>query len=130
MIKITVDNIKDYIFAKAMIESFTDSKKLFYRLATDFLLIEDPEVDVIKSSQYYKGEDGLKTEVIAELLYSNGLGTRKAEFKDQFDFIVSHKDLFDEKLRQKKDKRSEDSWSELIKSVENDMDTRWRKING
>lgn len=124
MIKITVDNIKDYIFAKAMIESFTDSKKLFYKLATDFLLIEDSEVDVIKSSQYYKGEDGLKTEVMTALLYSNGLGTRKAKFQDQFDFIVSHKDLFDEKLRQEKAKRSEDSWSELIKSVEHDMATR------
>ena len=62
MIKITVDNIKDYIFAKAMIESFSESEKLYYRLSTEFLNIEDPEVDIIKSENYYKGEDGLKTE--------------------------------------------------------------------
>ena len=122
MIKITVDNIKDYIFAKAMIESFSESEKLYYRLSTEFLNIEDPEVDIIKSENYYKGEDGLKTEVATEMLYSKGIGTRKSSFQDQFDYLTSNKDLYDIKLRGKIVARGEDDWKELIKQMNEDSE--------
>ena len=122
MIKIQVDNVKEYIIAKAMIDSFTKSEKLFYNLSLDFLLIKDEGIDVIKSNKFYKGENGLKSEVLTSMLYNHGLGGRKATLQDQMDFITSHKDEYDTKLRCKIAARSEENWEDLIKAMDGVVD--------
>ena len=56
------------------------------------------------------------------MLYSHGLGGRKATLQDQMDFITSHKDEYDTKLRCKIAARSEENWEDLIKAMDGVVD--------